>query len=105
MSFDFHIRNTAGKLNGRSLYTPNGFADKVFHLHIRILGDNGKTYFRDYLMENPEIAKKYEKFKVDLKEKFEHDRDMYTLEKSSFIKKYTDISRKLYKNKYGEGLE
>ena len=56
-------------------------------------------------MENPEIAKKYEKFKVDLKEKFEHDRDMYTLEKSSFIKKYTDISRKLYKNKYGEGLE
>ena len=75
-------------------YTPNGFADKVFHIHIRILGDNDELYFRDYLTENPKVAKEYEKLKVDLKGKFEHDRDMYTLEKSGFIKKYTDIAKK-----------
>lgn len=86
-------------------YTPNGFADKVFHLHIRTLGDNEELYFRDYLTENPEIAKEYEKLKVDLKEKFEHDRDMYTIGKSDFIKKYTSIAKKSYKNKYEKGLE
>lgn len=83
-------------------YTPNGFAGKVFHIHIRILGDNDELYFRDYLTENPEIAKEYEKLKVDLKGKFKHDRDMYTLEKSGFIKKYTDIAKKSYENNYAK---
>nr|WP_293993464.1 GrpB family protein [uncultured Fusobacterium sp.] len=30
-------------------YTEQGFAEKVFHLHIRIVGDNDELYFRDYL--------------------------------------------------------
>ena len=28
-------------------YTEQGFADRVFHLHLRIKGDNDELYFRD----------------------------------------------------------
>jgi len=47
-------------------YTPNGFAEKVFHLHLRKHGDNDELYFRDYLNEHSEIAKEYEKLKLSL---------------------------------------
>ena len=30
-------------------YTENGFAEKVFHLHLRYYGDHDELYFRDYL--------------------------------------------------------
>ncbi|HEL1258744.1 TPA: GrpB family protein, partial [Streptococcus equi subsp. zooepidemicus] len=41
-------------------YTEHGFVEKVFHLHIRIVGDNDELYFRDYLNEHKEIGKEYE---------------------------------------------
>ena len=28
-------------------YTENGFADKVYHIHLRYAGDNDELYFRD----------------------------------------------------------
>ncbi len=59
-------------------YTEQGFAEKVFHLHIRIVGDNDELFFRDYLIEHKEIAKEYEALKLSLWKKFEHDRDGYT---------------------------
>ncbi len=34
-------------------YTDNGFADKVYHIHLRYAGDNDELYFRDYLNEHP----------------------------------------------------
>ncbi len=70
-------------------YTTNGFSKKVFHLHIRLYGDNDEIYFRNYLIAHPEIAKEYETLKLSLWKKFEHDRDGYTDAKSDFIKKYT----------------
>ena len=33
-------------------YTINGYADKVFHIHIKKYGDCDELYFRDYLNEN-----------------------------------------------------
>ncbi|TWH51889.1 GrpB family protein [Sporomusa sp. KB1] len=30
-------------------YTTDGFAEKVYHLHVRYLGDWDELYFRDYL--------------------------------------------------------
>ena len=39
-------------------YTENGFAEKVFHLHLRYIGDNNELYFRDYLIEHPDAANK-----------------------------------------------
>ena len=78
-------------------YTKQGFADKVFHLHIRVVGDNDEIYFRDYLIENGDIAKQYEKLKLQLWKKFEHNRDGYTDAKSDFIRKYTKIAKERHK--------
>ena len=74
-------------------YTENGFADRVFHLHLRYMGDNDEIYFRDYLIKNPDIAKDYEKLKLGLWKKFEHNRDEYTNQKTEFVRKYTEISK------------
>lgn len=38
-------------------YTKDGFADKVFHLHLHYVGDNDELYFRDYLNEYTQIAR------------------------------------------------
>ena len=46
-------------------YTPNGFADKVYHIHLRYAGDNDELYFRDYLNEHPALAKEFEQGKLD----------------------------------------
>lgn len=81
-------------------YTINGFAEKVYHLHISYEGDNAELYFRDYLIENVNIAKKYEKLKLELWKKYEHNRDAYTDAKTDFIVKYTKQAEALYKNRY-----
>ena len=74
-------------------YTENGFAERVFHLHLRRTGDNDEVYFRDYLINHPEAAKEYERLKLGLWKRFEHDRDGYTESKTEFVKKYTDIAK------------
>lgn len=78
-------------------YGENGFKEKVFHLHLRYFGDNDELYFRDYLNDNQAVAKEYERLKLSLWHKFEHDRDGYTNAKTEFVKKYTDIAIKNYK--------
>ena len=74
-------------------YTESGFAERVFHLHLRYMGDNDEVYFRDYLIEHSDIAKEYEKLKLGLWKKFEHNRDEYTNRKTEFVRKYTEISK------------
>lgn len=74
-------------------YTENGFAKKVFHLHIRLKGDTDEIFFRDYLNTHPNIAKDYEKLKLSLSEKYKHNRDAYTNAKTGFIKKYTSLAK------------
>ena len=68
-------------------YTPEGFADEVYHLHIRQPGDNNELYFRDYLNEHPEVAWAYETLKLSLWKKYEHNRDAYTDAKTEFIER------------------
>ena len=34
-------------------YTSEGFAEKVYHVHLRHVGDNDELYFRDYLNAHP----------------------------------------------------
>ena len=74
-------------------YTESGFAEKVFHLHIRLNGDTDEIYFRDYLNAHPKIAKEYEQLKLRLWKEYEHDRDAYTQAKTEFVKKYTNIAK------------
>lgn len=69
-------------------YTEKGFAERVYHLHLRRIGDNEEVYFRDYLRAHPETAREYEKLKLNLWKKFEYNRDAYTNSKTDFITKY-----------------
>ena len=81
-------------------YTSEGFAEKVFHLHLRYWGDNDELYFRDYMNDNALLAKQYEELKLSLWKRFEHDRDGYTLAKTDFVAEQTDKAKKSYGNKY-----
>ncbi|MFW5793941.1 MAG: GrpB family protein [Bacillota bacterium] len=81
-------------------YTEKGFKEKVFHLHIRLLNNHKELYFRDYLAEHKNIAKEYEALKKSLAKKYKNHRDNYTLAKTKFINKYTQLAMKLYVNRY-----
>ncbi len=81
-------------------YTEYGFADRVYHLHLRYAGDNDELYFRDYLLEHSDIADQYEKMKLKLWKEYEHNRDAYTDAKTEFIKKWTSKARKNYCGRY-----
>lgn len=81
-------------------YTPAGFAEKVYHLHVRTIGDWDELYFRDYLRKYPEVARQYEELKLALKEKYEHNRDAYTDEKADFVQKYSQKAREEFGSRY-----
>lgn len=81
-------------------YTPDGFADSIFRLHLRFVGDNDELYFRDYLNEHLDVASMYEKLKLSLWHKYEHNRDAYTEAKTEFIETYTALTKKQYTNRY-----
>ena len=81
-------------------YTENGFAERVYHLHLRYFGDTDELYFKDYLNENPNIAKDYESLKLDLWKKYENNRDGYTDSKTDFITRYTQKAKEKYGSRY-----
>ena len=80
-------------------YTSEGFAERVFHIHLRYEGDHDELYFRDYLNACPAIAKEYERLKLSLWKEYEHDRDGYTNAKGAFVKKYTEQAKAAYKSR------
>lgn len=83
----------ADRISFNKGYTENGFAERVFHLHLRYIGDNDELYFRDYLIKHPAVSIEYEKLKLILWKEFEHDRDGYTNAKTEFIQKYTNEAK------------
>lgn len=74
-------------------YTTEGFAQKVFHLHLRLSCDIDEVYFRDYLNAHSDVAKEYEKLKLQLWKEYEHNRDAYTQSKTQFVNKYTELAK------------
>ncbi len=74
-------------------YTESGFAEKVYHIHLRLKGDIDEVYFKNYLIDNPDIAKEYEELKIRLWKKYEFDRDTYTNAKTEFVQKYTKLAK------------
>lgn len=88
------------KLSFNKGYTPDGFAERVYHLHVRYLDDWDELYFRDYLIEYPEIADEYGKLKISLLGKYEHNRDGYTKAKSDFINRYSKKAKLEYAGRY-----
>lgn len=79
------MSTSAKRISLNKGYTEDGFAKEVFHLHLRLTNDIDEIYFRDYLIAHPDVAKEYEKLKLDLWRRFEHDRDGYTNAKTAFI--------------------
>ena len=94
------MSDKADRISLNKGYTENGFADKVYHIHLRYTGDNAELYFRDYLNEHPDVAKEYETLKLQLWKKYEHNRDAYTDAKTDFISKWTTKAQKEYKGRY-----
>lgn len=94
------MSQSADRISFNKGYTENGFAEKVFHLHLRFEDDHDELYFRDYLLEHPEVAKKYEAMKLKLWKEYELDRDGYTNAKAEFVNKYTQEAKAVYGERY-----
>lgn len=78
-------------------YTPEGYADEVFHIHLRKRGDADEIFFCRYLKERFDEAKEYESLKIKLLSEYGKDRDGYTAAKSDFVRKITSKAKKIYK--------
>lgn len=86
-------------------YTVDGFAERVFHLHLCRAGVTDETasqeevkrqdevLFRDWLNAHPEDAKAYEALKLSLWKAYEHDRDGYTAAKSAFVQRILQMAK------------
>ena len=81
-------------------YTEKGFAEKVYHLHIRLPCDHDELYFLSYLQAHPAVAKEYETLKLHLWKRYPHDRDGYTEAKTDFVRTYTERAKREYGNRW-----
>lgn len=79
------MSESKGRVSFNKGYTPDGYAEKVFHIHFHKTGDNDEIFFRDYLIAHPEVAKEYERLKLSLLPKYKNNRDGYTDAKSEFV--------------------
>lgn len=94
------MSETSDRISLNKGYTEKGFVERVFHLHLRYIGDNDELYFRDYLIEHADIAAEYERMKLELWKKYEFNRDGYTNSKTDFIRKYTEKAKLKYGDRY-----
>ena len=63
-------------------------AKRTHHVHVTAYGNDrwkNDLIFRDYLRSHPDIAKKYDRLKKELSEKYPNDRKSYTEDKEQFI--------------------
>ncbi len=81
-------------------YTEQGYAEQVFHLHLRRNGDHDELYFRDYLNAHSDAAKEYEQLKLKLWKQYAYDRDGYTAQKSNFVAAVTAKAKAEFKGRY-----
>ncbi len=94
------MNETLTKISFNKGYTINGYADKVFHIHIKKYHDCDELYFRDYLNDNPLVSQEYEKLKLELYEKYQPNRDLYTAGKKEFVTKVVKLAQAKYPERY-----
>lgn len=76
----------------------DSYGKRAYHIHM-VEADSelwDRLYFRDYLREFPEEAKRYDKLKRALSKKYSHDRVKYTAEKSDYILAVTQKAKRYY---------
>ena len=79
-------------------YSPVGFKGQSYHIHMAPLSHSGlwdRIYFRDYLISHPKETHEYETLKFELAQRFRNDREAYTNGKSEFVKRITEIAKKV----------
>ncbi len=76
-------------------YTLKGFKRNTFHIHMADKSHSlwDRIYFRDYLRVNTNVAREYEKLKIELAEKYKFNREAYTKAKADFVKRITEIAK------------
>ena len=89
-----HMSSSANRMSFNKGYTPDGYAEKVYHIHFHTAGDNNEILFRDYLNNHPTAALEYEALKLSLLPRYQNDRDGYTAAKSGFITPNVHIAQK-----------
>jgi len=94
------MNESINKISFNKGYTINGYADKVFHIHIKKYGDCDELYFRDYLNEHCESAKEYDQLKQTLYQQYAPNRDLYTEEKKEFVTHIVQLAKEKYINRY-----
>ena len=90
-------------------YSSDGYAEKVYHLHIRYLGNWDELYFRDFLVANSDIVIEYGELKLKILKDIESGiiervpngiPNGYALAKSDFVKNYTNAAKQEYHARY-----
>jgi GrpB-like predicted nucleotidyltransferase (UPF0157 family) len=75
-------------------YDPNNSKQQTYHIHAapehHILWN--RIHFRNYLIEHPEVAQRYEELKKSLANKYKYERVAYRNAKTDFVKEITDKS-------------
>ncbi|MBA4537140.1 GrpB family protein [Bacillus aquiflavi] len=87
-----HMKGQKNHLMFVKGYSPNGLEKISFHIHLGTKEQDflwDRLYFRDYLRNNPLVAKEYESLKLKLAKVHQYDREAYTNEKTDFIRKIT----------------
>lgn len=84
-------------------YNTTGAKEQTYHIHMGPKSHKlwDRLYFRDYLILNIDIAKQYEKLKLELAETYKYDRVGYRIAKTEFVTRITETAKKYYsKMKY-----
>lgn len=90
-------------------YSSDGYAERVYHLHVRYLGDWDELYFRDFLIENSDVSTEYGKLKLNIINDIEKGvieripnglPNGYSQAKLAFVKKYSDAAKQEFQNRY-----
>ena len=90
-------------------YAVQGYAEKVFHLHVRYAGDWDELYFRDYLIANPAVSAEYGKLKLSIMDAIENGKieritngvpNGYSKAKFEFVSKYTAIAKQEFPERH-----
>jgi len=89
----YDYRHEAG-VPGRQLFVLRGIEERsIHHIHCFERSGNGfqeQLFFRDYLINHPDMAQQYNEMKITLALKYPNDRSQYTVGKDEFIQYVLD---------------